>query len=76
MVQGGQQPQSRPSGLQPYSFFSLPSCLEGKAAKLVAEKQGVTPLYQTAAAHLISSKVGGVHFTLLRDALYRYAYWK
>lgn len=47
-----------------------------QAAKLVAEKQGVTPLYQTAAAHLISSKVGGVHFTLLRDALYRYAYWK
>ncbi|ETY75675.1 peptide ABC transporter substrate-binding protein [Lactiplantibacillus fabifermentans T30PCM01] len=47
-----------------------------KAAKLVAEKQGVTPLYQTASAHLVSSKVGGVHFTLLRDALYRYAYWK
>lgn len=47
-----------------------------QAAKLVAEKQGVTPLYQTSAAHLISSKVGGVHFTLLRDALYRYAYWK
>ncbi|MFC6295057.1 ABC transporter substrate-binding protein [Lactiplantibacillus daoliensis] len=47
-----------------------------QAAKLVAEQQGVTPLYQTAAAHLISNKVGGVHFTLLRDALYRYAYWK
>lgn len=47
-----------------------------QAAKLVAEEQGVTPLYQTAAAHLISDKVGGVHFTLLRDALYRYAYWK
>lgn len=46
------------------------------AAKMVAEKQGVTPLYQTAAAHLISDKVGGVHFTILRDALYRYAYWK
>lgn len=47
-----------------------------EAAKLVAEKQGVTPIYQTAAAHLISNKVGGVHFTILRDALYRYAYWK
>lgn len=46
------------------------------AAKLVAAKQGVTPIYQTAAAHLISNKVGGVHFTILRDALYRYAYWK
>lgn len=47
-----------------------------QAAKLVAQQQGVTPIYQTAAAHLISNKVGGVHFTLLRDALYRYAYWK
>ncbi|RRK10506.1 peptide ABC transporter substrate-binding protein [Lactiplantibacillus garii] len=47
-----------------------------QAAKMVAAKQGVTPLYQTAAAHLISNKVGGVHFTILRDALYRYAYWK
>ncbi|MFB9769112.1 peptide ABC transporter substrate-binding protein [Lactiplantibacillus modestisalitolerans] len=47
-----------------------------QAAKMVAAKQGVTPVYQTAAAHLISDKVGGVHFTLLRDALYRYAYWK
>ncbi|AVK61593.1 peptide ABC transporter substrate-binding protein [Lactobacillus sp. CBA3605] len=47
-----------------------------QAAKLVAAKQGVTPLYQTAAAHLVSKQVGGVHFTLLRDALYRYAYWK
>lgn len=46
------------------------------AAKMIAEKQGVTPLYQTSAAHLISSKVGGVHVTLLRDVLYRYAYWK
>ncbi|AVK64154.1 peptide ABC transporter substrate-binding protein [Lactobacillus sp. CBA3606] len=47
-----------------------------QAAKLVATEQGVTPLYQTAAAHLVSDKVGGIHFTLLRDALYRYAYWK
>jgi peptide/nickel transport system substrate-binding protein len=47
-----------------------------QAAKLVAQEQGVTPIYQTSAAHLISKKVGGVHFTLLRDMLYRYAYWK
>nr|WP_282100253.1 ABC transporter substrate-binding protein [Lactiplantibacillus pentosus] len=47
-----------------------------QAAKLVAQEQGVTPIYQTSAAHLISKKVGGVHFTLLRDTLYRYAYWK
>jgi len=47
-----------------------------QAAKFVASHQGVTPLYQTAAAHLVSSKVGGIHFSLLRDTLYRYAYWK
>lgn len=47
-----------------------------QAAQLVAKEQGVTPIYQTAAAHLISKQVGGVHFTLLRDTLYRYAYWK
>lgn len=47
-----------------------------QAAQLVAKEQGVTPIYQTAAAHLISKQVGGIHFTLLRDTLYRYAYWK
>ena len=47
-----------------------------QAAKFIADQQGVTPLYQTAATHLISDKVGGVHFTLLRDTQYRYAYWK
>lgn len=46
------------------------------AAKMLATKQGVTPLYQSTQANLISTKVGGAKPTLLRDTQYRYAYWK
>nr|WP_279383368.1 hypothetical protein [Secundilactobacillus collinoides] len=46
------------------------------AAKMLAKNQGFTPLYQSTKATLISSKVAGVQPTLLRDTLYRYAYWK
>lgn len=47
-----------------------------QAAKLLADKQGVTPLYQSTQANLISTKVGGAKPTLLRDTQYRYVYWK
>jgi len=47
-----------------------------QAAQFVARTQGVIPLYQTAAAHLVSKQVSGVHFSLLRDTLYRYAQWR
>jgi ABC-type oligopeptide transport system, periplasmic component len=47
-----------------------------QAAKMLADKQGVTPLYQGTQANLISTKVGGAKPTLLRDTQYRYAYWK
>lgn len=45
-------------------------------AKALADNQGFTPLYQSTQANLISTKVAGVQPTLLRDTLYRYAYWK
>lgn len=47
-----------------------------KAAKMLADGQGTTPLYQSTQANLISTKVGGAKPTLLRDTMYRYAYWK
>lgn len=47
-----------------------------KAARVLAAKQGITPLYQNTQANLISSKVGGVQPSMLRDVLYRYVYWK
>lgn len=38
--------------------------------------QGTIPLYQPATAHLLSTKVGGIHYGMLNYSLYKYAYWK
>lgn len=47
-----------------------------KADKYLMSVKGYLPLYQPSEAKLISSKVGGLHYSLLNEAQYQYAYWK
>lgn len=47
-----------------------------KADQYLMKIQGTIPLYQPATAHLLSTKIGGIHYTMLSDPLYRYAYYK
>lgn len=46
------------------------------AGNISIQQQPSIPLYQITDAHLVSSKVGGLKYSLLTDSLYRYAYWK
>lgn len=47
-----------------------------KAGDMLMQQQPVVPTYQDTDVHLVSSKVGGLKYTLLTDSQYRYAYWK
>lgn len=47
-----------------------------KANKRLMAVKGLVPLYQPSEAKLVSSKVGGLHYALLNEAQYKYAYWK
>ncbi|WP_367295797.1 peptide ABC transporter substrate-binding protein [Levilactobacillus yonginensis] len=47
-----------------------------KADTYVTEQAGLVPLYQQAKAHLVSKSVGGLKYTMMSDAQYKYAYWK
>ncbi|WP_125583399.1 peptide ABC transporter substrate-binding protein [Levilactobacillus cerevisiae] len=47
-----------------------------KADKYLMSVKGYVPLYQPSEAKLISNKVGGLHYSLLNEAQYQYAYWK
>ncbi len=47
-----------------------------KADVYVTEKAGLVPLYQQAKAYLVSDKVGGLSYTMVTEANYKYAYWK
>lgn len=47
-----------------------------QADKYVTQQAGLVPLYQQAKAHLVSSQVGGLKYTMMTDAQYKYAYWK
>lgn len=46
------------------------------ANKYLMNIKGAVPLYQPAENKLISKKVGGLTYSLLNDAQYKYAYWK
>lgn len=47
-----------------------------KADTYVTQQAGLVPLYQQAKAHLVSKSVGGLKYTMMSDAQYKYAYWK
>lgn len=47
-----------------------------KAGNIAMEQQPDVATYQNTGVHLVSSKVGGLKYSLLTDSLYRYAYWK
>lgn len=47
-----------------------------KANKYLMSVKGLVPLYQPSEAKLVSSKVGGLKYSLLNEAQYQYAYWK
>ncbi|KRK46815.1 peptide ABC transporter substrate-binding protein [Secundilactobacillus kimchicus] len=47
-----------------------------KADKYLMKVKGFVPLYQPAESKLVSSKVGGLNYSLLNEAQYQYAYWK
>ncbi|WP_143463767.1 peptide ABC transporter substrate-binding protein [Levilactobacillus enshiensis] len=47
-----------------------------EADTYVTKQAGLVPLYQQAKAHLVSKSVGGVKYTMMSDAQYKYAYWK
>lgn len=47
-----------------------------QADKYLMKVMGCIPLYQPSEAKLISSKVGGLTYSLLNEAQYQYAYWK
>ncbi|MFD1126070.1 peptide ABC transporter substrate-binding protein [Lentilactobacillus raoultii] len=47
-----------------------------KAGNLAMKQQPVVPTYQDTEVHLVSSKIGGLKYSLLTDSQYRYAYWK
>ncbi|AYM01459.1 peptide ABC transporter substrate-binding protein [Levilactobacillus yiduensis] len=47
-----------------------------QADKYLMQVKGYLPLYQPSEAKLISSQVGGLHYSLLNEAQYQYAYWK
>ncbi len=55
---------------------------ETRYKKLVAANRqlmavkGFVPLYQPAEAKLVSKHIGGLHYSLLNEAQYQYAYWK
>jgi peptide/nickel transport system substrate-binding protein/oligopeptide transport system substrate-binding protein len=46
------------------------------ADKYLMKVKGAIPLYQPAENKLISSKVGGLTYSILNEAQYQYAYWK
>lgn len=46
------------------------------ADKYLMSVKGAIPLYQPAENKLISSKVGGLTYSILNEAQYKYAYWK
>lgn len=50
--------------------------LEQKAASLLNELQGVTPLYQYASVHLLTNKIKGLDYPLIGYQKYEYASWK
>ncbi|WP_169300816.1 peptide ABC transporter substrate-binding protein [Lentilactobacillus buchneri] len=47
-----------------------------KAGNIAMQQQPDVATYQDTDVHLVSSKVGGLKYSLLTDSLYRYAYWK
>ncbi|MGP4117993.1 peptide ABC transporter substrate-binding protein [Levilactobacillus zymae] len=47
-----------------------------EADTYVTQQAGLVPLYQQAKAHLVSKQVGGLKYTMMSDAQYKYAYWK
>ncbi|MFC6275180.1 ABC transporter substrate-binding protein [Levilactobacillus tangyuanensis] len=47
-----------------------------EADTYVTKQAGLVPLYQQAKAHLVSKSVGGLKYTMMSDAQYKYAYWK
>jgi len=47
-----------------------------QADTYVTKQAGLVPLYQQAKAHLVSKSVGGLKYTMMSDAQYKYAYWK
>ncbi|MCI1554379.1 MAG: peptide ABC transporter substrate-binding protein [Levilactobacillus sp.] len=47
-----------------------------QADTYVTKQAGLVPLYQQAKAHLVSDSVGGLKYTMMSDAQYKYAYWK
>lgn len=47
-----------------------------QADTYVTQQAGLVPLYQQAKAHLVSKQVGGLKYTMMSDAQYKYAYWK
>ena len=47
-----------------------------KADTYVTENAGLVPLYQQAKAYLVSDKVGGMDYSMITEAQYKYAYWK
>jgi len=46
------------------------------ADKYLMKIKGYVPVYQPSEAKLISHQVGGLHYSLLKEAQYQYAYWK
>ncbi len=57
------------SGMKRYNLMK-------QADTRLMKVMGLTPLYQQAEVHLVSSKVGGLSYTPFTEAQYRYAYWK
>jgi ABC-type oligopeptide transport system substrate-binding subunit len=47
-----------------------------KAGNIAMQQQPDVATYQDTDVHLVSSKVGGLKYSLLTDSQYRYAYWK
>lgn len=47
-----------------------------QADTYVTKQAGLVPLYQQAKAHLVSKSVGGLKYSMMSDAQYKYAYWK
>lgn len=50
--------------------------LQQKAAKILNTEQGVTPLYQYASVHLVSSDLKGLSYPLIGYQKYEYVSWK
>ena len=50
--------------------------LQQRAASLLNQLQGVTPLYQYSSVHLLSNKVKGIDYPLIGYQKYEYGSWK